>query len=1027
MITSYEVGAVFRIGDQASPNLLKISELLTRVQTQITGIKEGFAGLGGADVARISRSLLTLDRRFAASGQSAVKASDAIIASFAKADTSIGATASAVARLNTELTRSRRIGPLASASSEDRRRAPRGDNEGRLVKLTTALDGVESRFGKIAPAATGAADTIISNFGRADAAISTTTRLVTALTSELRQAGTASAGISNIRTPRPGRGGGGQGQGGGAPPPAPPAPPSGGSGNGHGGNANWQHVGIGLGMGGFIGVHEVKATLKGVLDAGGEYQHVITGIRKQNATDDDISAAVTAARKLSQAIPGVTETEALEAYGTNRGIFGHKDAMAMMRPLLEYTQVVGGTTGDYKKATKQVYDMTRAADLMGKLVNPETHEVDTEQFKRFLELGSKVTLGTHGKVDAATWLGLAQQGGPAMGGLSDKGMITMGMVAQIMGGMRGGTALTSMYQQMVGGKMTKSAAEKLRELGVVGDFTVGRGGHVSFEKGALDTKFTKELREDPLQAVDTLKKAMEAQGLTSVEQQVPKLFEILGRQTTQRLVHDLLRNAPQMLGERDRILGSKGIDESRRLQNEQDYKQAEHNFEAAFKNFTTALGQPGVQTAVEAMNSLGKSINSIAASAGANPEVTKIVLQGIAGLGVAFGALAVAGVIAGAALLIPGGGVALAVTTLVGVFGTIAAFNWDTVASTLAAMRKATLDFLGLGDGKKRTDQNPEDVLPGIQKQSFNGPGFDQSLIHKTGLGTDGPFADAVYGGTLRAFREMMGGGAGGGAGGGSGFQNASFTTGGGANDNIGGGGVGRALGRGVGGSTGDAPAVDGNALVARGRGSSSRGQATIGTGAGSSWYEAIMRAEGTAGKDPYNVVLGNGRYGLPSKPLTDMSLAEAYAFGRTVRARHGASSALGAFQIVGRTMKTFMGEAGLTWQDKFSPENQRKLAAIIRKRQGTGAWEGFKVHPGERQRAITGGEIAPSAPPPTAGPPPKRQEQPGITHVHLDGKVIARAVTARMASSAKYPNHVGGMDTHGGWRPPGTTLTDAA
>lgn len=193
---------------------------------------------------------------------------------------------------------------------------------------------------------------------------------------------------------------------------------------------------------------------------------------------------------------------------------------------------------------------------------------------------------------------------------------------------------------------------------------------------------------------------------------------------------------------------------------------------------------------------------------------------------------------------------------------------------------------------------------------------------------------------------EGMDGGAG--AGGGL-IQTASFGA-------EGGGGVLRRGGAGIdsgGGSGGGSGSGSGHTVP--------RGAFGPGTGAGDSWYEATMRAEGTAGKDPYNVVLGNGRYGLPNKPLTDMSLAEAYRFGRTVRARHGSSSALGAFQIVGRTMKAFMGEAGLSWDDKFSPENQRKLADVIQRRQGFGAWEGFKSHRGELGNARRLQPLAPT------------------------------------------------------------------
>ena len=200
----------------------------------------------------------------------------------------------------------------------------------------------------------------------------------------------------------------------------------------------------------------------------------------------------------------------------------------------------------------------------------------------------------------------------------------------------------------------------------------------------------------------------------------------------------------------------------------------------------------------------------------------------------------------------------------------------------------------------------------------------------------------------------MGGGGASGGL-----IQKASFGGGGVGGGSLGGvGSILRPPGEGAGGGS------DSGSGAGSGSGRTvPRGAFGPGTGAGDSWYEATMRAEGTAGKDPYNVVLGNGRYGLPNKPLTDMSLAEAYRFGRTVRARHGSSSALGAFQIVGQTMKTFMGEAGLGWDDKFSPENQRKLADVIRRRQGFGAWEGFKAHRGELNNARRLQPLAPMVP----------------------------------------------------------------
>jgi hypothetical protein len=94
------------------------------------------------------------------------------------------------------------------------------------------------------------------------------------------------------------------------------------------------------------------------------------------------------------------------------------------------------------------------------------------------------------------------------------------------------------------------------------------------------------------------------------------------------------------------------------------------------------------------------------------------------------------------------------------------------------------------------------------------------------------------------------------------------------------------------------------------------------------------------------------------------MTLAEVYDWGQSVlRVNHRragspgdpsrrGSSAAGAFQITGATMRRHMEEAGLSWDDKFTPDNQRKLALVIARYEGLGAWEGFKQHPGQRVAA---------------------------------------------------------------------------
>jgi hypothetical protein len=115
--------------------------------------------------------------------------------------------------------------------------------------------------------------------------------------------------------------------------------------------------------------------------------------------------------------------------------------------------------------------------------------------------------------------------------------------------------------------------------------------------------------------------------------------------------------------------------------------------------------------------------------------------------------------------------------------------------------------------------------------------------------------------------------------------------------------------------------------------------------------YEAIARAEGTFknGAIDYNAIYGNGKFGTPPKPLTEMTLAEARDFGKEFGPRTGVNtSAMGAFQIQARsTMLDAARDLGMDLNTtKFTPEVQRQMAEWVRQNQGFGAWEGFKAHP---------------------------------------------------------------------------------
>lgn len=349
-----------------------------------------------------------------------------------------------------------------------------------------------------------------------------------------------------------------------------------------------------------IGAGLAALGFKEVVDHAKDLSHELTQLRKLGLDDMGLEKVRIAAVETTKAIKGISEVDALKTFGQAYSMFGSDNAIKLMQPLARYAQVIGNGGDNYGKAQDGVYKMVRAGDLMGKFVDDKTHQIDPARLNGFLDLGARAFLISHGKVNADTWLALAQQGGPALSNMSDQGLINMAIASQAMGGNRAGTALTSLFQQVVGGKMPEYAAKGLHDLGLLGDYKVGRGGHILWEKGALDTPFAKAIKEngDPLEATKMLREALAKNGYDTIEKQVPKLFELLGRQTTQRLVHDFLRNEPQFQAEGGRIKSAMSTDNAKRTQDENDIFQAEQNMKAAWTNLMTAIAGPQSKNAV---------------------------------------------------------------------------------------------------------------------------------------------------------------------------------------------------------------------------------------------------------------------------------------------------------------------------------------------------------------------------------------------------------------------------------------------
>lgn len=109
----------------------------------------------------------------------------------------------------------------------------------------------------------------------------------------------------------------------------------------------------------------------------------------------------------------------------------------------------------------------------------------------------------------------------------------------------------------------------------------------------------------------------------------------------------------------------------------------------------------------------------------------------------------------------------------------------------------------------------------------------------------------------------------------------------------------------------------------------------------------------GESGGD-YNALFGfSNRAGgkFENVKLTDMTVDQALAFadpsgdyGQTVKGQIGrVATPMGAYQIVGTTLKAAKEGLGLTGNERMTPELQDQLGGWIYANQGTGAWEGYR------------------------------------------------------------------------------------
>jgi hypothetical protein len=454
-----------------------------------------------------------------------------------------------------------------------------------------------------------------------------------------------------------------------------------------------------IGVGGILAGATILGAMGKLAEKAADFQDALTKVSQLNPK---VAALVNSGEVQRMAFDvgtqlGMKVEDVTKIYG---GIYGvlqdPKEAEELTPYAARYARLMEmRRPGSHPEAS--INTLTRAGELAGRLTD-EKGAIDPEKFKAWLDLAARLEAATHGQVNADTLLGLAQQGGGvALRGLSQEGYEHMAIVAQMMGGQRAGTSLLSLRSQMTGA-MLKRSAQAMQDYGLLKDDEwSSEGGHVSLSDAASH-RMLGLVNQDPMKFVNELVDRLEAKGITNKDDQMVALQRILGRQTTQRMVADMLLARQQIARETEGLEQGATVDQGLSGY-DKNIHAAQQALGAAWHNLQVAIGGQEGERFATFLNKITGAVNSVTSAINRlSPEqidqIFKVVAGFAAGLIVLGGILTVALITSIVGLPVTIGAVAIALASLA---GTIAYLNWDKISQWLKSDSIAQA-FAGLGD-----------------------------------------------------------------------------------------------------------------------------------------------------------------------------------------------------------------------------------------------------------------------------------------------------------------------------------------
>lgn len=449
--------------------------------------------------------------------------------------------------------------------------------------------------------------------------------------------------------------------------------------------ARWQGVAQAGGMGWMIGGIASGRAMRAVAHDAGEFEHQRAMLATTTGmTPSEVTRAVDTAMALR--VPLMSASDNLKAIGELRMVFGSTEHAIDNAAAIQRAAAVMKAVNPDKDASAESYDLARALELKGVSMDPA-------HFNRLTNMMVQAINASRGKVTGEGFFEFTQYARGAARYLSDDFYTRVApSLIQEMRPTSAGRAIASLYQQVIGGKMSNRAAQEWVKLGLIDPHKVifTKTGSVKGVKPGAFTDAAGFMADPHAWIQKYLKPALAKHGITGEAKVGEEIAHLFSNMYASQLAGILLTQDERL--EKDIGLNKQapGTDALEKMREADPWGVALPDLAKGINSLLSVLGSPLMERAGHVLGMMADGARSFASAYHALTKINPQAAQIISGAGVVgLGAIGLQGLRSMYGLV--GGGVALK--------GSAVALTQSAAALDVAAAR---LGGAGLANGALR-------------------------------------------------------------------------------------------------------------------------------------------------------------------------------------------------------------------------------------------------------------------------------------------------------------------------------------